>query len=238
MKIIVCDNYEQASEKANSIVREVLTKSKQCVLGLATGSTPVGLYKYMVADYNEGKTTYKDVKTFNLDEYAGLSAAHPESYISFMRRNLFSHINIDEKNINIPDGNAPDLNAECARYNKLLDKHVRDIQILGIGSNGHIAFNEPGTAFDSVTHTVKLKESTIKDNARFFNNISEVPTMAVSMGISNIMAAKKIILIATGSNKKDAVKKMLHGAITVDCPASILQKHNDAVIILDKDAAT
>ena len=181
--------------------------------------------------------SFKNIKTVNLDEYVGLPKGHVQSYDYFMKDNLFNHVDIDLANTNLPNGIAADLDAECARYTALLNKMRQSIQLLGIGSNGHIGFNEPKTPFDSTTHIVNLTESTIKDNSRLFDDISEVPTKAITMGIANIMNAKKILVVANGENKAKAVYNMVKGPVTEDCPASVLQKHEDVIVIVDKKAA-
>lgn len=235
--IIVTDNYDQASSEAFKIMRDVLRKENP-VLGLATGSSPVGLYKKMIADHNTNGTSYKKVITFNLDEYIGIPKTHDQSYYTFMHENLFDHIDIPEENTHVPVGETDNPEEECAKYEEELQKYTIDIQVLGIGSDGHIAFNEPGTPFDSLTHVMELEEQTRRDNARFFDdNIDLVPTHAVTMGLASIMRAKKIIMIATGANKADAVYDMIKGQKSTDCPASILQDHDDVTIILDKEAA-
>ena len=235
--VIRVNNYEEASDKAFEVMKEFIKPGK--VLGLATGSTPLGLYQRMVKDHEENGTSYKDIKTFNLDEYVGLPIAHPESYYAFMHRNLFDHIDIPEENTHVPSGLGEDLEAQARKYDEMIDENPVDIQLLGIGSDGHIAFNEPGTPFDSPTHVTDLAESTIKNNCRFFDNdITKVPTQAVTQGIGTIMKAKNILLIATGSNKAKAVKDMIDGPIDVECPASILQKHPNVTIIVDEAAAS
>lgn len=235
--IIICNNYDEVSNEAFKVLKEVVSKNEKPVLGLATGSSPIGLYKKMQADHKKGYS-YKNCITFNLDEYVGLDRSHDQSYWTFMNENLFSYLDIEEKNINIPVGNADDLNQACIDYENKLNEYSVDVQILGIGSNGHIGFNEPGTPFDSTTHIVDLKEQTRKDNARFFDSIDDVPTQAVSMGIASILRSKKLVVIATGENKAEAVYKMIKGPINIDLPASVLQKHNDVVVILDKEAAS
>ena len=207
-------------------------------MGLATGSTPIGLYKNMIEDHEKNGTSYREIKTVNLDEYAGLDYSSDQSYVYFMRHNLFDHIDIDLKNTNIENGKAADRAAECARYNVLLDELPRDIQVLGIGSNGHIAFNEPGTPFGSVTHIVDLTESTIKDNSRMFASIDEVPRQAFTMGLKNIMQSKKILILANGANKAKAVYGLVKGEVTENVPASILQLHPDCTLVCDKAAAS
>ena len=237
LKIVIADSYDQVSEEAFKIMRQVVEKENP-VLGLATGSTPVGLYKKMIADHKTNGTSYKNAITFNLDEYVGLPRNHEQSYYTFMHDNLFNEIDVPEENIHIPNGEAADPEAECVRYESEMAKYVVDVQVLGIGSDGHIAFNEPGAAFDSLTHTMELTEQTRKDNARFFDgDIDQVPTLAITQGLGTIMRAKKIILIATGSNKADAVYGMIKGPKTTDCPASILQDHPDVTVILDEEAA-
>lgn len=239
MKVIVCDNYDQMSQEGYKVMKDVIkSNNEQCILGLATGSTPIGLYKKMIEDYKAGKISYKNIRSVNLDEYIGLPITHKESYYSFMCTNLFNHIDIDKMNVNLPDGNAEDMQKACDDYTQLLKSMRQDIQVLGLGSNGHIGFNEPGTPFESTTNIVDLKESTRRDNARFFGSIDEVPTQAITMGIANIMNAKKILLLASGENKAAAIKAMIEGEVKEDCPASILQKHNDVVVIIDQAAAS
>ena len=236
IKVVRVKNKEEISKKAFEIMHELVTSNPKAVLGLATGSSPVGLYELMIRDHKENGTSYKDVTTFNLDEYVGLPKDHPESYYSFMHRNLFDGLDVKEENIHIPSSEG-DLEERCDEYNEALSKQTIDLQILGIGSNGHIGFNEPDTPFDSVTHIVDLKESTIKDNARFFDDdISKVPTQAITMGISNVMAAKKIILIANGENKANAIRATVMGPVDEKVPASVLQNHPDVVIIIDEEA--
>lgn len=186
MKVIIAKDYQEMSDKAFEIMSEVVKNKPDAVLGLATGSTPIGLYKNMIKDHEEKGTSYKKVKTVNLDEYAGLDYSSDQSYVYFMRDNLFDHIDIDLKNTNIENGKAADRKAECDRYNALLAVMQQDIQVLGIGSNGHIAFNEPGTPFGSVTHIVNLTESTIKDNSRLFKSIDEVPRQAFKIGRAHV----------------------------------------------------
>ncbi|MBS1456195.1 MAG: glucosamine-6-phosphate deaminase [Clostridia bacterium] len=236
MKVIVTKNYNEMSEKAFKIVEEVVVNNKNAVLGLATGSTPLGLYAEMIKDHKENGTSYKDVKTLNLDEYAGLDVTSDQSYVYFMRENLFKHIDIDLNNTHIENGKAVNRELECENYNKLIEELPRDLQILGIGSNGHIAFNEPGTAFDSETHIVDLTESTIKDNSRLFEKVEDVPRQAFTMGLKNIMHAKKIVVLASGANKAKAVYGMLKGTVTETLPASVLQLHPDCTLIVDEAA--
>ncbi len=238
MKVIVVKDYEEMSLKAFEVMADVVKNKPNAVLGLATGSTPIGLYKNMIKDHKENGTSYKNIKTVNLDEYAGLDYSSDQSYVYFMRSNLFDHIDIDLKNTNIENGKATDRQAECDRYNKLLEEMQQDIQVLGIGSNGHIAFNEPGTPFGSVTHIVDLAESTIKDNSRMFASIDEVPRQAFTMGLKNIMNAKKVLILANGANKAKAVYGLVKGEVTENLPASVLQLHPDVVVIADESAAS
>lgn len=238
MKVIVAKNYDEMSQKAFEIMKDVVVNKPDAVLGLATGTTPIGLYKKMIEDCKNNGTSYKNIKTVNLDEYKGLDINSDQSYVYFMRDNLFNHIDIDLNNTNIEDGKATDAEKECARYNALLEELQQDIQLLGLGSNGHIAFNEPGTKFGSLTHVVDLAESTIKDNARLFNDISEVPRQAFTQGLRNIMNAKKILILASGKNKAKAVDAMINGEVTENVPASVLQLHPDCTLIIDEDAAS
>ncbi|OUP76971.1 glucosamine-6-phosphate deaminase [Erysipelatoclostridium sp. An173] len=239
MKVIIVENYEEASVEAAKVMLEVVKNNPTANLGLATGSTPIRLYELMIEDHKKNGTSYKDIKTFNLDEYFGLEPTHPQSYHYFMEQHLFKDIDINPENVHVPNG-AGEIQKSCDDYNELLANNQLDIQLLGIGSNGHIGFNEPGTAFDSVTHMIELKESTRQDNARlFFNgNIDEVPTHAITMGISNILAAKKLLLVACGENKAVPIKVLVEGEKTVDVPASALQDHDDVTVIIDKAAAS
>lgn len=237
MRFIFAQDYMDASRRAYDFVRSALIINSSLTLGLATGSTPIQLYKLMIDDYKRGNFSYSSVKTINLDEYVGLPSNHPQSYRYFMNSNLFNHIDINIDNTKVPNGNAPDLDNECLSYSKYVDENRIEIQILGIGSNGHIAFNEPGTSFNSITHIVNLKESTINDNSRFFENTSMVPKQAITMGIQDILKAKMIILIATGSSKADSLYKAIMGPVSEDCPASILQTHKNTVILADQAAS-
>lgn len=238
MKVIVCKNTEELANEALKVMLDVIKSKESPIIGLATGSSPIGLYNAMIRDHKENGTSYKNVKSVNLDEYVGLGIESDQSYVYFMNDNLFKNIDIDKKNTNLPNGKAADMNAECERYTALLDSMPQDIQLLGIGGNGHIGFNEPGTPFDSTTHIVELQERTRLDNARFFSSLDEVPTHAITMGIKNIMNAKKILVVANGKGKADAVYSMVKGEITEACPASVLQKHNDVIVIVDEDAAS
>ncbi|HHU74181.1 MAG TPA: glucosamine-6-phosphate deaminase [Clostridiales bacterium] len=232
MNFIEAKSYADLSRKAANIISAQIILEPESVLGLATGSTPIGTYQNLVKGYQNGDLDFSRVRTINLDEYCGLSTDHEQSYRYFMNHHLFNHINIDRNNTNVPNGCAEDLQEECSRYEKLIASLGGiDLQLLGIGHNGHIAFNEPNSYFEKDTHVVKLKESTIQANARFFNTIDEVPKKAISMGIQSIMRARKILLIANGSDKKDIVMKSVYGPITPEVPASILQLHPDCTVI-------
>ena len=237
MRVIITENYEEMSRVAADIIIDIVKNNPCAVLGLATGSSPIGTYDNMVKDHVENGTSYKDIKTVNLDEYVTLSPDHDQSYAYFMRKNLFDRVDMDLANTNLPSGIAPDAQAECDRYNTLLETMKQDVQLLGLGSNGHIGFNEPGTPFGSVTHLVDLTENTIKDNSRLFADINDVPRQALSMGIKNIMQAKSILMVVSGKNKADAVYGMVKGDVTPDLPASVLQLHPNVTIVCDKDAA-
>ena len=238
MRIIVCENYEEVSKKAAQMILSQVTLKPNSVLGLATGSTPIGMYENLVSLNKKGDIDFSEVRTFNLDEYYKLPKENDQSYHYFMYKNLFNGIDIKDENVHVPCGQG-NIQENCDKYNKMLAENPIDIQLLGIGSNGHIGFNEPGTDFNSKTHYVDLKESTIKDNARLFFNGDEdaVPKQAISMGIQNIMDAKSVVLIACGKNKEDAVKGMIEGPVTPELPASVLQNHKDVTVIIDKAAA-
>ncbi|MDE6373227.1 MAG: glucosamine-6-phosphate deaminase [Clostridia bacterium] len=238
MKIIVAADYEEMSLIGSEIIIEKLISNAGAVLGLATGSTPIGLYGRLTAAYRAGKITFRNVKTVNLDEYVGLDANDCQSYVHFMREQLFDKVDIDLKNTHLPNGVAEDLQAECGRYNRLLEDAPRDLQLLGLGANGHIGFNEPGSPFDGRTRVVNLTERTIADNSRLFNSKENVPRRAVTMGIADIMQAKSILMLASGKNKAEAVYGMVKGKVSIDCPASILQLHENAVLVADKAAAS
>lgn len=228
----------QSKDKMNAEIAQLfidtVKENPNCVLGLATGSSPLGVYKNMIEAYKNNEVSFKNVKTFNLDEYVGLDGTHEQSYRYFMNHNLFDHIDIDKENTHVPSGTNLETPEE---YDTLIEQAGGiDLQILGIGSDGHIAFNEPGTPFNSLTHVAELAESTIVDNSRFFNSIEEVPTKAVTMGLASIMKAKKIVLIATGENKAQAIQGLLEGLITEKLPCSILRNHPDVIVYLDRAA--
>jgi glucosamine-6-phosphate deaminase len=236
IKLFVEKDYEAISDRAFEVFKETLSQG-EVTFGLATGSSPVGLYARLVQAFKNGELSFKLVTTFNLDEYVDLPADHPESYRSFMFNHLFDHVDCPIENIHIPVGTG-DVEAEVRHYAELLKNHPQDLQVLGIGSNGHIGFNEPGCDFDSVVHIETLKEQTIVDNARFFDNdVNQVPKQAVTMGIQDIMRAKKILLIASGAKKAKAIYDLFHGEISNDIPCTILQRHPDVVVVVDEKAA-
>lgn len=236
-EIHIYDTYDQVSDKAFEVMKEVITSNPSAILGLATGSSPIGLYKRLLEDHKSNQTSYKDIVTYNLDEYVGIAQNHEQSYYTFMNDHFFRHIDIQKKNIHMPIGVSSDLRAYADNYELELQEHVQDIQLLGIGSNGHIGFNEPGTSFESGTHIVDLKKQTRIDNARFFDTLEDVPMQAMTMGIHDILRAKKILLIATGEKKAHVVFGMIKGPITEAVPCSILQKHPHVIVILDRAAA-
>ncbi len=238
MKVIVTKNAKELANEALKVMLEVVKSNPSAIIGLATGSSPIGLYKSMIADHLENGTSYADIKTVNLDEYVGIDESNDQSYIYFMKDNLFNHININLDNTNLPCGKVDDMQAECDSYTSLLNSMPQDIQLLGIGANGHIGFNEPGTAFDSTTHIVELEEGTRLDNARFFASLDDVPKYAITMGIANITNAKKVLVVANGANKAKAVYEMVKGEVSESCPASVLRDHKDVVLVIDEDAAS
>ncbi|MBQ4187741.1 MAG: glucosamine-6-phosphate deaminase [Firmicutes bacterium] len=239
VKVLVCKDYDTLSKKAAGILAGIVNVKPNAILGLATGSSPVGTYKELIKLNQEGLLDFSAVRTYNLDEYYPLDPSNDQSYHYFMNDNLFDHVNIDKNNVHVPDGNAPDMNKACESYEAMLNEVGGvDIQVLGIGGNGHIGFNEPTDTFVGPTHVVELTESTIKANSRFFEKIEDVPTKAISMGIASIMKAKKILLVANGTGKADAIAKTLEGPITPWVPASILQLHPDVTIIVDEAAAS
>lgn len=237
MNIIRTKDYAEMSKKAAGIFLAQITLNPNSVLGLATGSTPIGTYKKLIELYNAGDIDFSQVKTANLDEYVGLDGTHEQSYRFFMNDNLFNHINIDKANTYVPNGKAADKVAECQNYEDLIKSLGGiDIQLLGIGNNGHIGFNEPTNVFDKTTHEVNLTESTINSNTRFFEKKEDVPRTALSMGIQTIMQAKKIVLVANGAAKADIIYATCFGPITPEVPASALQLHRDVTIIVDEEA--
>ena len=239
MRILVCKDYESMSKKAAQIILSQVTLKPNSVLGLATGSTPIGMYKNLVDMYKNGVVDFSDIITFNLDEYYKLPITNDQSHHYFMQENLFNHININPANIHIPNGMADNIEKECEEYeNSIKDAGGIDIQILGIGRNAHIGFNEPTTSFEKGTHLVDLTPSTIEANARFFKSEDEVPKKAITMGTGSIFKARKIVMLACGEDKADAIYNTVYGKITPKIPASILQLHDDVVLILDEAAAS
>ncbi len=232
MKIIRAKDYADMSRKAAAIIAAQVVIKPDCVLGLATGSSPVGAYKQLIEWYNQGDLDFSDVTSVNLDEYVGLTGDHEQSYRYFMNTNLFDHINIDKNRTHVPSGVSEDVAAECQNYENLIRSLGGiDLQLLGIGHDGHIGFNEPESYFSTITHCVELNPITIKANARFFASEADVPTKAVTMGIETIMAARKIVLIASGADKKEIMEKAFFGPVTPEVPASILQMHPDLTIV-------
>ena len=238
MRIIKTKTYEEMSAIAAGIIGGQVLLKPNCVLGLATGGTPVGAYAQLVEWYNKGDIDFSEVTTVNLDEYRGLPKEHPESYWSFMHRNLFDHVNIDLAHIHLPDGTNPDADDACAQYNQIIHSVGGiDLQLLGIGHDGHIGFNEPCDHFPVMTHEVQLTDMTREANKRFFNSIDEVPTAAITMGVGTVMAARKIVMVITGADKADILYKVFFGPVTPEVPGSILQFHSDVTLICDEAAA-
>lgn len=231
MDVIRVKNADEGGKKAFEIIKDGIANGAD-TFGLATGSTPETMYSYMI----ESDMDFSDKVSVNLDEYVGLDGNNEQSYRFFMDQHLFNHKPF--KKTYVPNGKAQDLDAECQRYDDIIAANPIDIQVLGIGQNGHIGFNEPGTSFEATTHVVELTESTVNANKRYFDKVEDVPTRALTMGIQSIMKSKKIILMAFGAAKADAVKGMIDGKVTEDLPASVLQKHDDVVVIIDKDAAS
>ena len=237
MKTYPAQDYDALSRRAANLISAEVIRKPDCVLGLATGSTPVGTYRQLSAWNQKGDFSFKDVRTVNLDEYLGLPPTHDQSYRYFMQENLFDKIDIPFEHTHVPDGMAADPEQECRRYDELVRSlGYADLQLLGLGRNGHIGFNEPGDCFRKETHVVELTQNTIEANARFFENEAAVPKKAITMGIGCIMAARRVLLVASGANKAEAVYRTVCGPITPQCPASILQLHNDVVIVGDEEA--
>jgi glucosamine-6-phosphate deaminase len=241
MRVIITKNYDEMSKEAAKIVVDLIRKKPKCVLGLATGSTPVGLYKELVRMHKEEGLDFSKVVTFNLDEYYGLSPDHPQSYRYFMDVNLFNGINIKKENTHVPNGKVPveKIEEDCKNYEEMIKKAGGiDLQVLGIGGDGHIGFNEPGSPIFSRTRLVALDEQTIKDNSRFFEKIEDVPRFALTMGVGTILEAKEIIFLASGEKKAEVVAKAIEGPITSQITASALQLHPRVTVILDEAAAS
>ncbi|WP_285889549.1 glucosamine-6-phosphate deaminase [Neobacillus niacini] len=237
MKLVRTENYAEMSLEAGKIIVDRVRSNPNLTLGLATGSTPKGVYDYLIHNHKENGTTYTNAKSVNLDEYIGLSAQDPNSYHYFMNQNLFCHLDINENHTHIPNGAANLLEQECLRYEQLI-KNLGgvDLQLLGIGQNGHIGFNEPGTAFSSRTHIVTLAQNTREANSRFFNSLEKVPTHAITMGIASILDSKEILLLVSGERKAEALNKFVNGEISEQFPASALKYHKNVTVIADKDA--
>ena len=239
MKIIRARDYDHMSRQAANIISAQVILKPNSVLGLATGSSPIGIYKQLIDWYRKGDIDFSQVHTVNLDEYVGLPADHEQSYALFMRHNFFDHVNIDQKNTHIPDGTNPDAEAECKRYDALIASlGGTDLQLLGIGPNGHIGFNEPADAFEKGTHRVRLTDATIQANKRFFDHEDQVPRFAYTMGICDIMQAQRVVLVASGKNKAEIVREAFLGPVTPHVPASILQLHRHFTLVVDADAGS
>lgn len=237
MNIIRAKDYQDMSRKAANIISAQIIMKPDCVLGLATGSTPVGTYRQLIEWYEKGDLDFSRVSTVNLDEYRGLAHTDPQSYYYFMQENLFDHVNIDKTATHVPDGTNPDAADACVKHEQIIKSLGGiDLQLLGLGNNGHIGFNEPGAAFEKETHLVDLAESTIRANARFFTSIDEVPKQAYTMGIRTIMQAKKILVVVSGESKADIVSRAFFGPVTPEVPASILQMHPDVTVVCDEAA--
>ena len=237
MKIYKAKDYKDMSRKAANIISAQVIMKPNCVLGLATGSTPIGTYDQLVEWYNKGDLDFSEVTTVNLDEYKGLPRTNDQSYYYFMHQHLFDRVNIDPERTNVPNGMEPDAEKECGRYEELIRSLGGvDLQLLGLGHNGHIGFNEPGEAFEKETHCVDLTESTIEANKRFFASADDVPKQAYTMGIKTIMQAKKILIVVNGENKADIVERAFFGPVTPEVPSSILQLHNDVTLVGDEAA--
>lgn len=237
MKLLKTRDYEDMSRKAANLISAQVILKPDCVLGLATGSTPIGTYKELVERYNNGDLDFSKVKSVNLDEYKGLPKDNDQSYYYFMYNNLFKHVNISLDNVNLPNGMEPDSAVECARYDKVIESMGGiDLQLLGLGHNGHIGFNEPADHFPTTTHCVDLTEMTIEANKRFFADIKDVPRQAYTMGVKTIMSAKKVLMLVSGEGKAEILHKIVCGPITPKVPASVLQLHPDVTIIADEAA--
>ena len=237
MKIIKVKDYQAMSEAAASTIIKKVQNRPDIRLGLATGGTPKGMYEVLVRDHLQNGTSYERASSFNLDEYIGLDPGHPNSYHYYMNKLLFHHIDLKKERIYIPNGMAADREFECTRYDRLIDSSGGiDLQILGIGENGHIGFNEPGTSFTTGTHVVTLTDSTREVNARYFDSLEEVPSQAMTMGISTIMKSKEILLLISGKKKSGALKRLLEGDVTAEFPASILNQHSHVTVIADEMA--
>ncbi|UCD30401.1 MAG: glucosamine-6-phosphate deaminase [Planctomycetota bacterium] len=239
MEVVICSTYEDLSKKAAKAIADLVRAKPNAVLGGATGSSPVGLYKELIRMHKEEGLDFSKVTTFNLDEYVSLAPDHPQSYHYFMFDQLFGHINVPPENVHVPSGISEDHEAFCARYEQQIKEAGGiDIQILGLGSDGHIAFNEPGSSLASRTRLVTLAEQTIEDNARFFDKKEDVPVHAISMGVGTILEARKLLMVVNGKNKASALADALEGPVTCICTASALQLHPDSIVFADEEAAS
>lgn len=237
MNILTFDSHQKLHESAARIITGLVQTNPRAVIGLATGGTPVGIYKEIINSYQRGIVRFHNTTTFNLDEYVGLPEQHEQSYRSYMNTHLFDFVDLPRSQTHIPNGNAPDLAAECQSYDRLLDHAGRiDLQLLGLGHNGHIGFNEPDHTLINGTHIVELREETRQANARYFGSLDEVPTSALTMGVGTILKAKMILLVVKGKDKAEIIHRALTGSITPDCPASLLQPHSHLVVLLDSEA--
>lgn len=239
MKILVFEKEEHLDAYVGEYICHFIRNHSQPVIGFATGSTPLGVYRYFIDNYQAQKVSFRQVKAFNLDEYVGLTPSHPRSFASAMKNELFSHIDILPENINALDGSKEDMIQECQRYESLIDANPIDIQILGIGMDGHIAYNEPGSPLDGACHVVDLHQESIESSLDYgFDYIEDVPTQGVTQGIGTIMKAKQLIMMAKGEKKADLVKRMIYGEVTSDFPSSIIQRHPNVIVCLDRSAAS
>lgn len=238
MKIIVFDNEKEVDEYVGKHIIHLIKTKENPVIGFATGNTPLGMYQYLINQFNQRYVDFSQVKAFNLDEYAGIEKTHPRSFASAMKESLFDHINIKKENIFSLNGATQNMTSECLNYDKLIYENPIDVQILGIGMDGHIAYNEPGTSFDSGTHIVNLHKKSIESSLDYgFDNIEDVPKQGITQGIHTIMQAKELVMIAKGKKKAKLVKRMIEGKVSEDFPSSIIQKHSNVIVVLDKDAA-
>ncbi|WP_219836028.1 glucosamine-6-phosphate deaminase [Paenibacillus sp. R14(2021)] len=236
MQLKSFDNTADLDLYAAQLFADALKKNPKATLGLATGSTPIGIYGKMIDMYQNGDVSFKYATTFNLDEYVGLTRDHKQSYAHFMQQHLFNHIDLPSEQTHLPSGNAADLATECSNYDRMLEEQPVDIQLLGLGHNGHIGFNEPDHSLQGGTHVVELEEATREANARFFDSIDEVPRQAITMGVGSILKASTILLVVKGADKAEIVKQALQGPIMTECPASLLQTHKNVIVLVDREA--
>lgn len=239
MNILTFNSEEKLNEAGAGIIAGIVQTKPQAVLGLATGGTPIGIYKQLVKKFEAGLVSFKDVTTFNLDEYVGIDASHDQSYRYYMEQHLFQHVDVTPERTHVPNGKAEDLQAECSRYDEAIAEAGQlDIQLLGLGHNGHIGFNEPAEELVSGTHVVELAEATRLANARFFASEDQVPKQAITMGVGSILKAKMILLVVKGADKADIVQRALQGPVSTDCPASLLQTHPSLTVLVDEAAGS